>query len=158
MADSDDGTDLAGIPPARRILLLSHCLRPSRECPGKFSKRGLECPPDCQVECVVGRLRRTAERLGYFGVCVAAGGAMALRAVKESRAAGIVAVACTKELREGVQGVAEWVSQSQGTAEVMAAPTIVGIELIKDGCVDTEVVEEDVLQALQRGLESCDVS
>ncbi len=156
MDDQESAEKLANVPPSRRILLLSHCLRPSQECPGKFSKRGLECPPECQVSCVIGTCRRAAERLGYLGVFVAAGGSMALRFVKESRATGIVAVACTKELREGIQAVKEWVGQMQQEPEPepIEPPAIVVVGLTKDGCVDTEVPEDEVIDALRLGCSS----
>jgi hypothetical protein len=147
-------TRLADVPPSRRILLLSHCLRPSQECPGKFSKGGLQCLPDCQVPCVIGSLRRVAERLGYLSVVVAAGGSMALRCVKESKAAGIVAVACAKELKEGVEAVMEWVNQPDTSVQEQEMPAIVLVGLTKDGCVDTEVSEDEVIKALRLGCSS----
>ena len=34
------------IDPGKRILLLSHCMRPSQECTAKMSKDGLMCKDD----------------------------------------------------------------------------------------------------------------
>ncbi len=100
---------------------------------------------DCVRDCVIGRFRKAASALGYKGVCVAAGGAMALRFVKEQAPGGIVAVACDKELVEGVDGVRKL---ALSEAE---APPIVIVPLAKDGCVDTEVDEGLVLNALALG-------
>lgn len=133
---------LKGIAPADRILLLSHCLRPSQTCPGKFSKQGLECPEDCNQDCILLRLRREAHSRGYKGVCIAAGGAMALRFVKEMRPKGIVAVACYKELEAGVDSV------SAMGKELGQMPAIIVVPLSKDGCVDCEVDVEQVMAAL----------
>ena len=136
---------LALIEPRDRILLLPHCLRPSQTCPGKQSKKGLVCPPGCAEECVAGRLIRAAHTLGYKGVCVAAGGTQALRFVAEQQPRAIVAVACDKELREGVEAVRDMA----GTGH--EAPVIVIVPLTRDGCVDTAVDEADVLDALTLG-------
>lgn len=136
---------LSQIEPSQRLLLLSHCMRPSQTCPGKFSKQGLMCPEDCNEDCAIGRLRGVASKIGYKGTCIAAGGAMALKFVKEYNPQGIVAVACAKELAEGVEGVKGMAENEQDV------PVIVVIPLLSDGCVDTEVDEECVIQALTSG-------
>ena len=140
---SDARDDLAQRPPGERVLLLSHCLRPSRTCPGKPGRSGLVCPDSCTEDCVLGRLRRRALELGYAGVCIAAGGAMALRFVTEMRPRAIVAIACHKELAEGVEAVT---AMAEGPA-----PPIVTVPLATDGCIDTEVDEEDALAAISLG-------
>ena len=136
---------LARIDPSQRMLLLSHCLRPSQTCPGKYTKQGLECPDDCDEDCSVGRLRRAALGLGYKGVCIAPGGRLALRYVEENKPQGIVAVACDKELAEGVDGVRELVGDDA------ALPPILIVPLSRDGCVDTEVDEQQALHAIRLG-------
>ena len=146
MTGNKKDNGLSKIDPSKRILLLSHCLRPSQTCPGKFSKQGLICPEDCSEDCVIKRLRETATRTGYKGTCVAAGGAMALKFVKEHNPRGIVAVACERELSEGVEGINEMVKNGQ------VIPAIVIIPLTSDGCVDTEV---DELQAVKEITSGC---
>lgn len=136
---------LAAVDPDRRILLLAQCLRPSQTCPGKFDKKGLACPEDCGEDCILGRIREYALAIGYSGVCIAAGGAMALRFVKEHNPRGIVAVACSKELGEGVDDVKELFEDSGGV------PAVVVIPLLSDGCVDTKADEEQVLEAIALG-------
>ena len=136
---------LAAVAVSERVLLISHCLRPSQTCPGKFDKLGLVCPETCAEDCVVGRLRKLALSLGYKGVCVAAGGKMALRYVAEQHPRGIVAVACVKELQEGVEGVEAMDGNGAGDTTITAVP------LTKDGCVDTEVDESSVVRALRLG-------
>lgn len=136
---------LSAVDPADRVLLLSHCMRPSATCPGKFDKSGLQCPDECQEDCVVGRLARAARSLGYEGVSISAGGKMALRFVAEHSPRGIVAVACERELQEGVEGV------QAIAAEGREMPVIVVVPLSKDGCVDTEVDEEQAMNALAVG-------
>jgi hypothetical protein len=67
---------------------------------------------------------------------------MAVRFVKERRPKGIVAIACPKELEEGVAAVAE---MSRGNSD---PPAIVTVPLLRDGCVDTEVDVDQALRAI----------
>lgn len=134
--------ELAQIDFGERILLLPQCLRPSETCPAKFSKLGLSCPDDCTETCVIRFLRQEALSLGYGGVCVAAGGKMALKFVRENGAKGIVAVACPEELKMGVEAVEEMDEYRDN------APVIVIVPLTEDGCVDTEVDTDLVIKAL----------
>jgi hypothetical protein len=136
--------ELARIPPSERILLLPHCLRPSQTCPGKYSKQGLVCPDDCCQPCAIRTLREAAIKLNYKGWCVAPGGAMALRYVKQMHAKAVVAVACEKELEMGIHGV-----QSAADNEETEMPVIVVIPLSKDGCVDTEVDMDQALKTVE---------
>ncbi len=137
---------LSRVNPSQRVLLLSHCQRPSQTCPGKFNKQGLQCPPDCKEECNLAKLKNTALKLGYLGVCIAAGGAQALRFVKDNNPAGIVAIACHKELDEGIAAVKEL---SEGSTA--KHPPIVVVPLLRDGCVDTEVDMEQAIKAITLG-------
>jgi hypothetical protein len=61
----------------------------------------------CNPECPVNQLRTSALEHGYKGVCVAPGGRLALKYVQQKKPKAIVAIACEKELEEGVQGVKE---------------------------------------------------
>lgn len=81
-------------------------------------------------------------RLGYKGVCIAPGGALALRFVRETRPKAVVAVACARELAEGEEAVA-------GLGE--DPPLVVVVPLSRDGCVDTAVDLEAVLSLLRAG-------
>jgi uncharacterized protein len=131
---------LKGIPPEDRILLISHCLRFSDTCGARMGKRGLQCRDDCKDRCSIGRLRMLAEDCGYKGICIAPGGSMALKFIRDTRPAGIVAIACMKELEEGVCAVKELVEAGKNSRE---PPVIVSVPLLKDGCVDTEVDEDE---------------
>lgn len=133
---------LEGVPMGERVLLLPHCLRPSETCPGRPSRAGLACPDDCAAECPIRALREEALRLGYKAVCVAPGGALALRFVRDAAPRAVVAIACDKELREGQDAVRQF---SGGP------PTVVVLPLSRDGCVDTEVDLDDALRLLRAG-------
>jgi hypothetical protein len=132
------------IDPTDRVLLLSHCLRPSQTCTAKYDKRGLICIDDCKEDCVIGRLRKAALELKYKGVCIAPGGSLAIKYVKETKPAGIVAIACQKELNEGVESVVEFSDKKD-------MPVIISVPLTKDGCVDTEVDEMLAMKAICLG-------
>ncbi len=126
------GDDVERIPFDKRVLLIPHCLRPSKDCPGTMTKRGLDCTGCTRTECAVYQLRAAALEAGYAGVCVAPGGRMAVRFLAEHKPAGVVAVACQQELEEGVEAVSkmEWDGPP---------PPVAQVPLSKDGCVDTEV-------------------
>ncbi|MFO8033894.1 MAG: DUF116 domain-containing protein [Candidatus Bipolaricaulota bacterium] len=140
---SQDGT-LQNVPPGKRVLLLPHCLRPSHSCPGRPSKEGFQCPEDCQEDCAIRRLKEEAHKLGYKAVCIAPGGALALKLVRKHAPQAVVAIACHKELAEG----AEAVSELDGPT-----PQVATLPLREDGCVDTEVDLDAALELLRQGLD-----
>lgn len=123
---------LKAIDPEDRILLLPHCLRRSEHCQATY-ERGLglqckKCDPGCPVNCIL----QVAEASEMGGICVAPGGSIAVEYLKKHQPRGILAVACPKELVMGVESVS---SMSDNGWE----PVVVTIDLLKDGCVDTEV-------------------
>jgi hypothetical protein len=134
---------LSRISTEQRILLLPHCLRQSATCKAKYNQLGLQCI-HCNPACAVNRLTSAALRAGYKGVCVAPGGRLAVNYVKENKPQAIVAVACSKELNEGIEGVRELVDHQ-------TAPLIVVIPLTRDGCVDTQVDVERALEIIDLG-------
>jgi len=127
------------VKPENRLLLLPHCLRPSQGCPGKMTRQGLICDACTLRECKVWQLRAAALEAGYGNICVAPGGRLAVRQVAETRPEAIIAVACDRELQEGIEAVQslEW----EGPP-----PPIVQIPLLVDGCVETEL---DMAYALE---------
>lgn len=126
--------DLENVPFAQRVLLLPHCLRPSQGCPGKMTKQGLDCTGCTRVECAIYQLRAAAAEAGYESksICVAPGGRLAIRFLIEHQPTNVVAVACDKELEEGLEAIdqMEWEGDK---------PTVAVVPLLRDGCVDTEV-------------------
>jgi geranylgeranyl diphosphate synthase type II len=125
-------TDVASVPFSKRVLLLPHCLRPSQDCPGKMTKQGLDCTGCSLTDCAIYKLRAAAAEVGYGGVCVAPGGRLAIRFLADRQPDGVVAIACDKELEEGLEAIAqmEWEGDQ---------PIVVTFPLSQDGCVDTEV-------------------
>jgi hypothetical protein len=123
---------VANVPFAQRVLLLPYCLRPSQDCPGKMTKQGLDCTGCTLVECAIYQLRTAAIEAGYGGICVAPGGRLAVRFLAERQPAGVVAIACHKELEEGLEAV-DQMTWANGR------PAVATVPLLRDGCVDTEV-------------------
>jgi hypothetical protein len=134
---------LSKIVPSERILLLPHCLRPSNTCKAPYNQDGLICQ-HCDSHCAVNLLTASALKNGYKGACVAPGGRLALKYVENNRPQAIVAVACEKELIEGVEGV-------KAMAKLNLSPLTVIIPLVKDGCVNTEVNVEKALEIISTG-------
>jgi hypothetical protein len=127
-----DPVCVADVPFSQRVLLLPHCLRPSQNCPGKMTKKGMDCN-DCTIaDCAIFQLRVAALEAGYAGICVAPGGRLAVRFLAELQPAGVIAIACDKELEEGLEAIAqmEWENGS---------PVVLTFPLSQDGCVDTQV-------------------
>jgi len=130
------------IPPSERVLLLPHCLRRSKTCKATYDVEGLQCAK-CDASCSVNRLKEAALKNGYKGLCVAPGGKLAIKYVKTKQPNAVLAVACDKELMEGVQAIKGLDSKT--------SPTIVIIPLIKDGCIDTTVDQEEALKIINIG-------
>ena len=127
-----DGLDDEAL--TKRVLLLPHCLRPSQDCPGRMTKQGLDCTGCTRVECAIHQLRAAAAEAGYESksICVAPGGRLAVRFLATRQPTSVVAVACDKELEEGLEAIdqMEWES---------GRPSVAVVPLLQDGCVDTEV-------------------
>ena len=68
-----------------------------------------------------------------------------MKYVKENKPKAIIAVACQKELEEGIHGVRELSVKDE------PVPPIVIMPLVKDGCVDTEVDVEQTVKMMTLG-------
>ncbi|MFL7794345.1 MAG: DUF116 domain-containing protein [Anaerolineae bacterium] len=132
MTERTAAASVASVPFSQRVLLLPHCLRPSQDCPGKMTKQGLDCTGCTLVDCAIYRLRAAAAEAGYGGVCVAPGGRLAIRFLAEHQPAGVIAIACDKELEEGLEAIAQMDWEHDD-------PIVITFPLSQDGCVDTKV-------------------
>lgn len=130
----------ADIDPADCILLVPQCLREVSHCQAELGEEGWQCRA-CSASCPVNRLRRAAFEEGFKGVCIAAGGSMAVNYVASHRPKGIVAIACDKEL---VLGVAAVQSMEGGNKTVIKT-----VPLLKEGCINTEVDFERALEVIR---------
>ena len=120
----------AATPPARRLLLLPHCLRDQDRCPGTYSPLGLHCK-GCGA-CILPELKAEAESLGYK-VLIAEGTPAALQLVLSGRTDAILGVACLDSLEEAYESAAQ-----------LGVP-YAAVPLLVDGCKDT-VADLEALQ------------
>jgi hypothetical protein len=143
LVNKEQLASLARVQAGDRVLLLPHCLRHASDCKASYDKNGLQCAR-CHADCAINVLTWMSTELGYKGVCVAPGGRLAVNYIEQSRPMAIVAVACDKELEEGVGNV--------GSIDVESyRPLIVVIPLSRDGCVDTEVDLKAAIEVLSAG-------
>jgi hypothetical protein len=85
--------------PPEMLILLPHCIQ-RWECPHKISSTVTNC--ERCGKCVVDALVELAEKYGV-GIEVATGGGGALRALNEHAPKGVVAVACEREMVDGIR-------------------------------------------------------
>lgn len=121
------------IAPEHKVVFLPQCLRNSRTCRAVLGPNGWQCMK-CSGHrtCKVFRIKQRAESMGYR-VFVVPGGSMVFRLIKELKPRAALGVACLKELVLA--------------AEELDIP-IQGIQLSRDGCVDTDVRIREVFDAL----------
>lgn len=125
---------IAAIPFDRRVLLLPQCLRSSSQCGGEIDEFGLLCE-GCG-RCPIAGIQDEAEKLGYV-VLVAEGTTVVTKLLDGGKVDAVIGVSCMDVLEKSFPH--------------MAADAIPGIAvpLLKDGCVDTSVDVEWVLDAVR---------
>ncbi|MGM0406048.1 MAG: DUF116 domain-containing protein [Thermoplasmatota archaeon] len=118
------------------IIFLPQCLRNSEKCEAELTDKGYECKHcgGCSISTII----KSANKLGYSDVFVVPGGSLVRSIIKEKRPGAIVGVACNYELVEGIEH-----------ASVHGIPTQ-SIPLLRGGCKDTKVDEEEVLELLDK--------
>lgn len=120
-------------PIGRRLLLLPQCLR-NIECPAKTSPRdGIIC--EICGRCAIADLKEKCDREGV-AICIAPGSEFVKRAIREREPAAALAVACQHDLCEVMKYV-----RSKGVP-------IIGVVLLRCGCVMTDVNWEEVEEKL----------
>ena len=125
---------VAGIPFARRLLLLPQCLRSRASCPAQHDDFGLLCE-ECG-RCPLGALQREAVDLGY-AVLIAEGSEAAAGMLREGELDAVLGVSCLPALER---------SFSRLAAESLPA---LAIPLLRDGCDDTDVDLEHVRECIR---------
>ncbi len=118
-----------------RMLALPHCLR-HKDCPAELGDYGYGCK-NCG-RCSIANLKAEAEKLGY-NVFVVPGGSVVARIIKKFRPKGALGVACSKELLQALEMTEN---------ENMPTQTVT---LLKDGCINTIVDEESVIEKIRMG-------
>lgn len=120
-------------PIEKRLLFLPQCLR-NIECPAKTSPReGIICE-SCS-RCSITGIKEICDEHGV-AICIAPGGEFVKRAIRDQKPAATLAVACPHDLCEVMKYVT-----SKGVP-------IIGVVLLRCGCVMTDVDWEEVKEKL----------
>jgi len=116
-----------------RMLFLPYCLR-SRECPARLEEDGLMCIM-CG-RCDISRIKKEAEALGY-SVYIVPGSSLIKKIISNKKPKAVIGVGCHSEVKAGTSKMA-----------AMGMPTK-GLILKKDGCIDTVVDVDELLELLK---------
>ena len=122
------------VPYNERALFLSHCLKDSEKCKAGMSENGIICE-ECGF-CDISKIKQEAEKLGYK-VYIVPGGSMVFKIIQRTEPKACVGVACYYELEEAFEKLT-----------IVGMP-FQGIPLLKDGCRDTEVEIQRVIDVLR---------
>ena len=118
---------------SKKIVFVPHCLRPSKGCLGNVGKIGYECNGCKKTStCKAYRIKHKAEGLGYKSFIVP-GGSMVLNITEDLKPRAVFGIGCMKELLIAVEN--------------LRIPGLT-VELIKDGCVNTDVDLNKVFKML----------
>jgi len=120
-------------PIERRLLFLPQCLR-NIECPAKTSPRdGIIC--EACGRCAIAELKEICDEHGV-AICIAPGSEFVKRALRDRKPAATLAVACQHDLCEVMKYV------------TLKGVPILGVVLLRCGCVMTDVDWEEVKEKL----------
>ena len=124
-------------PFSERIVLLPQCLR-HKECTANRTDYGYQCVK-CG-KCAISSIMELTENLGYKGVYILSGGSVTKRILQKIKPKACLGVACLTELVLG-----SLMTEKMGII-------VQAIKLIKDGCVETEVEWNTVLNSIKMSL------
>jgi len=132
--------DFGKIPVTQRAIFLPQCLR-NCECPANLTPEGLVCKRcgKCEVGTHIGMF----EDLGYM-VWICPGSTLIKRMVKKYKPKAIIGVGCHMEVKEGLE-----MADKLGLIAM-------GVITLKDGCVETLVNWNSVMEIASIGLEKED--
>lgn len=119
----------------KRLILAPHCMR-SIECKARSSKFGIECTK-CG-KCMFAKMKEDAEQLGYV-LYIVAGSSYIRHIVQKESADAALLVACKYELVKVMRGL-----------EPLGIITY-GVALEQDGCFNTGVNYDKLLDAMKMG-------
>ncbi|MDD1673087.1 MAG: DUF116 domain-containing protein [Methanomicrobiales archaeon] len=125
------------IPVSRRALFFPQCLR-SAKCPAHLTPEGLLCQGCGQ--CSFGTVLSSFRDMGYR-VFIVPGSSFIQRMVKKYHPAGIIGVGCIVEVRHGLE-----MCDRLGLCGM-------GVLTLRDGCVETLVNWQDVIEVAALGVD-----
>lgn len=121
----------SALPAKQKVVFIPQCLRKSKKCRARLSPVGYICK-GCSRNCKARLIKEKSEKLGYK-VHIVPGGSMVFNIINRFRPRAALGIGCLKELTLA--------------AENIRIPGC-GIELLRDGCVDTDVNLEEVSDIL----------
>ena len=120
-------SQVAAVPPNRRLLLLPHCLKHAEGCPADYDQFGLDCK-HCGA-CSIADFRTRAEEMGYR-VLVAEGSPIVMKIIISGYVDAVVGVACLNVLEKAIDKV------------LLAGVPSMAVPLLSSDCRNTSVDEE----------------
>ncbi len=122
-----------------RIMLAPHCMR-SLDCPASSTRDGIKCVA-CG-KCVFSKLKEDVEEYGYT-LYIITGSSFVKHVLRSEKVDGILLIACDYELNKVMRAL-------KGSGVVSY-----GVPMLNDGCYDTKVDYERVMNTI-RFFESSD--
>lgn len=117
-----------------RLMFAPHCMR-FLDCPAYATKYGIQCK-SCG-KCIFDKLKADAEQYGYE-LYIVTGSSFVKNILKDRPADGVLVIACDYEINTGMRSLS-------GTSVVTY-----GVPMLNDGCYNTHVDYDLVIQALDR--------
>jgi len=128
--------NFAKLPVNERVVFFPQCLR-AIDCPARLTPDGLKCV-SCG-RCTLGRVVPALNEAGYKTFIIP-GSTFIKRMVKKYRPKGMIGVGCMMEVKEGLE---------MGRKISM---TTLGVVTQKDGCVETTMDFEELMEVASIGL------
>ncbi|WP_340820716.1 DUF116 domain-containing protein [Methanolobus sp. WCC4] len=116
----------------KRMIIAPHCMR-SMDCPASSKKTGIQCVA-CG-KCIFTELKRDAPKYGY-DLYIVTGSSFVKHVIKEKDYDAALLIACDYELNKVMMGL-------KGKNLITY-----GIPMLNDGCFNTEVEYEKVIETL----------
>ncbi|MFC1501006.1 DUF116 domain-containing protein [Elusimicrobiota bacterium] len=127
--------DFLLVPFSERIIFVPHCLRNSKKCKAKEIGSYYICS-ECGA-CKINSISKKSKELGYKGLFILKGGKTIEKLTSEFEPKAILGISC---FFEGAQAI-ELLKDKKIAVQF--------VPLSKDGCVDTDVILEDVFKILK---------
>ncbi|HJJ46970.1 MAG TPA: DUF116 domain-containing protein [Methanocorpusculum sp.] len=130
-------SNFSKIPVEKRVIFLPHCLR-SSDCPARLTSDGIKCLK-CR-KCQIGKVIPILEEAGY-ATFIIPGSSFIKRMVKKYKPEGMIGVGCIIEVKEGLE------------LGRKISITTMGIVNTTDGCLETTMNTETLLETASLGLD-----
>jgi len=127
-------SEVTAVPHFRRLLLLPHCMRSTKECSAVYDEIGLHCE-SCGA-CSLQELRERAETLGYR-VLIAEGSPIVMQLILTGQADAVLGVGCLPSLEKSLDKLLS-----------VGLPGL-AVPLLTSNCRDTTVDLDDVREMIE---------